>query len=222
MIEDMRESKVISKSILFIIYYNYHLKICYHRMHCEVTVCVSLSPSDACDLTFDPNTANSHLTLSDDNKKAESGKEQKYSANPLRFDSPRQVLCKEKLTGQHYWEVEWSGHVRAGVAYSGINRKGTSASCNLGQNHLSWALDHEPRKGYSTMYNSKARDVTVHSDGFKRLGVFLDKGAGTLSFYMVSSDELHHIHTFRTKFSEPLYPAFRLGSNTDNGQVKLL
>nr|BBF98484.1 sutoxin alpha-subunit [Siganus unimaculatus] len=175
----------------------------------------------ACNLTFDPNTAHAALTLSDDNKKVVSGRRQKSTNHPERFDHYQQVLCKESLHARHYWEVEWSGYVRVGVAYLSINRKGSAISCSAGQDWHSWAFDHEPRNGYSAIYG-KVNKVTVRDPGFKRLGVFLDRIAGTLSYYMVTSDELHHLHTFRTRFIEPVYPIFRIGSDNDHGIVTLL
>ncbi|XP_044035523.1 neoverrucotoxin subunit alpha-like isoform X1 [Siniperca chuatsi] len=176
----------------------------------------------ACDLTFDPNTVNSMLTLSGNNKKVESGKQQRYCDHPERFNSLRQVLCKERLTGRHYWEVEWIGYVLAGVSYISIGRKGKVPGCVIGQSWSSWALDHVPRSGYRVRHNETKTDVTVSSPGFKRLGVYLDWRAGTLSYYMVTSKELHHIYTFKTKFYEPVFPAFCLGSDFDHGQVRLL
>ncbi|XP_028974031.2 NACHT, LRR and PYD domains-containing protein 12-like isoform X2 [Esox lucius] len=50
----------------------------------------------------------------------------------------------------------------------------------------------------------------------KRVGVYLDWPAGTLSFYSVSSDKLTHLHTFHSTFTEPLYPGFMV-----NGSVSL-
>ncbi|AWP00600.1 putative NACHT LRR and PYD domains-containing protein 12-like [Scophthalmus maximus] len=45
-----------------------------------------------------------------------------------------------------------------------------------------------------------------------RVGVYVDHPAGSLSFYSVSSDSMIHLHTFRTTFTEPLYPGFRFWS----------
>nr|XP_046234228.1 neoverrucotoxin subunit alpha-like isoform X2 [Scatophagus argus] len=176
----------------------------------------------SCDLSFDPNTLNYLLTLSDDNKHVESGKQQKYRDHPERFDCLQQVMCKERLTGCHYWEVEWTGYVRVGVSYVSIGRKGTNQPCAVGENWSSWALDYEPRKGYSFKHDKTNKNVTVASPGFKRLGVYLDWRAGGLAFFMVSSNEVQHIHSIRTKFTEPVYPAFRLGSGFDHGTVSLL
>ena len=68
---------------------------------------MSGSPSDACDLTLDPNTANRRLSLSEDSRKVTRVEEdQSYPDHPERFDAWEQVLCKEGLTGRCYWEVE--------------------------------------------------------------------------------------------------------------------
>ena len=62
---------------------------------------MSGSPSDACDLTLDPNTANRFLSLSEDNRKVTwVGMYQWYPDHPERFDSQYQVLGREALTGR--------------------------------------------------------------------------------------------------------------------------
>ncbi|XP_074500836.1 uncharacterized protein LOC141773072 isoform X3 [Sebastes fasciatus] len=50
----------------------------------------------------------------------------------------------------------------------------------------------------------------------KKIAVFLDWEAGTLTYYGVISEKLIHIHTFHAKFTEPLFPCFwfRKGSVT--------
>lgn len=64
-----------------------------------------------CALTFDPRTANGHLFLSLENRRAEhltSGPRQ-VPGNAARFDHTWQVLCFQGFThGQHYWELEVS------------------------------------------------------------------------------------------------------------------
>ena len=46
------------------------------------------------------------------------------------------------------------------------------------------------------------------SAGSNRVGVYLDRPAGSLSFYRVSSDTLTHIHTFQSTFTQELHPGF--------------
>ncbi|XP_074476879.1 neoverrucotoxin subunit alpha-like [Sebastes fasciatus] len=169
----------------------------------------------ACDLTLDPNTANGYLTLSEGNKKATVAAWQYYPDHPDRFDKKTQVLCKEGLTGLHYWEVEWSDSlpvsVYAAVAYNGIVRKGNGYDTSFGDNTISWAVG---RKGLAVRvwHNGWLKE---YPGGCTRVGVYLDWSAGTLSFYSVLSNTLEHIYTFHTKFTEPVYPglyAFNYGN----------
>ncbi len=172
-------------------------------------VCVSL---DACELTMDLKTAHSHLLFSDDNKKMTRMKTaQPYNDGPDRFSDWGQVLCEEGLSCRCYWEAEWTGEwTGIGVAYKGISRKAEGNDSCLGYNNQSWSLRYRNGK-YTAWYNIDNEDVSVPYFKSKRVGVFLDWSAGTLSFYAVSPYTMTHLHTFHAKFSEPLYPGFRLG-----------
>ncbi|XP_028423906.1 neoverrucotoxin subunit alpha-like [Perca flavescens] len=162
----------------------------------------------ACDLNLDPNTVNGYLTLSEGKKKATCGEWQSYPDHPERFDTATQVLCKESLSGKHYWEVEWSQcsdqSVYVAVAYSDIDRK--SNSSEFGYNAVSWTLGQ--KSGVIRAYHDDKRvsEIPFPSDGCNRVGVYLDWPAGTLSFYRVSSNTLRHLYTFHTTFTEPVYP----------------
>ncbi len=87
--------------------------------------------SDACDLTLDPNTANTQLILSDENKKTTRVLEcQPYPKHPERFDACYQVLCVESLTGRCYWEAKWSGdHAGISVSYKESTGKEGETVC---------------------------------------------------------------------------------------------
>ncbi|XP_010903599.4 NLR family CARD domain-containing protein 3-like [Esox lucius] len=169
-----------------------------------------------CDLTLDPNTANRTLSLSEGNRKVTYGEEQPYPDHPERFDICRQVLCREVLTGRCYWEVDRTGEGSyIAVTYKGINRKGESYDSLLGGNDKSWVL-YCSDDSYFVRYNNSPTPIDIPaSSRSNRVGVYLDWPAGTLSFYSVSSDTLTHMHTFRCKFTEPLYPGFyvRYGSS---------
>ena len=178
---------------------------------------MSGSPSDACDLTLDPNTAHRELSLSEDNRKVTwVGGDQSYPDHPERFDSWPQVLGREALTGRCYWEVEREGWVEIGVTYRGITRRGRGGDSRLGRNNKSWSLDCYD-DGYSARYNRRETVLPLRPAGSTRVGVYLDRPAGTLSFYRVppgggvSSDTLTHIHTFQSTFTqEELLPWLRL------------
>ncbi|XP_036381422.1 protein NLRC3-like [Megalops cyprinoides] len=167
----------------------------------------------ACQLTLDPNTANRDLSLSEGDRKVTVtlGREQPYPDHTERFDSERQVLCREGLSGTRcYWEAEYSGGAAIAVAYKGISRKGGGSDSAFGYNDQSWSL-HCRDVGFFAHHNNNRTSIPPPSSRSRRVGVYLDWPAGTLSFYSVSSDTLTHLHTFHTTFTQPLYPGFRVG-----------
>ncbi|XP_056441329.1 NACHT, LRR and PYD domains-containing protein 12-like, partial [Gadus chalcogrammus] len=156
----------------------------------------------ACDLTLDPNTAYRRLSLSEDNRKVTVVEEdQSYPDHPDRFDYWDQVLGREALTGRCYWEVEREGWVGIGVTYRRITRRGRGVDSGLGGNNKSWGL-YCSDGGYIAWYNGSRTDLPLRAAGSTRVGVYLDRPAGSLSFYRVSpggggsSDTLTHLHTF--------------------------
>ncbi|KAM3585569.1 uncharacterized protein V6R79_021256 [Siganus canaliculatus] len=198
----------------------------------------------SCQLTLDTNTVNKNLRLSNNNRTVTYVMwNQSYPNHPDRFDSCHQLLCTTGLTGRCYWEVKWRGLVHISVSYKGISQKGTREDCVFGKNDQSWSL--ECRGGFYTVCHNKRRTrssssisssffffssssssssscsssvtVSMSSSPSGRVGVYVDCPGGTLSFYSVSSDSLIHIHTFNTKFTEPLYPGFGLWSLFSSG-----
>lgn len=92
---------------------------------CALQVCkhclLPLFITDRCSLTFDPRTANVHLSLSQENRRAEhlTSGPRPVPAHEARFDHTWQVLCFQGFThGQHYWELE----VSKPWAYLGVNK----------------------------------------------------------------------------------------------------
>uniref|UniRef100_A0A8C5AMG2 NLR family CARD domain-containing protein 3-like n=1 Tax=Gadus morhua TaxID=8049 RepID=A0A8C5AMG2_GADMO len=175
----------------------------------------------ACDLTLDPNTAHRHLSLSEDNRKVtEVEEDQSYPDHPERFDSQSQVLGREALTGRCYWEVEWGGLVGIGVTYRGITRRGRGGDSGLGENNKSWSLYCYDGR-YSAWYDGTETAPPLPPAGSTRVGVYLDRPAGSLSFYRVSpggggsSDTLTHLHTFWSSFTqEDLLPGVWVGEGS--------
>uniref|UniRef100_A0A4W6F879 B30.2/SPRY domain-containing protein n=1 Tax=Lates calcarifer TaxID=8187 RepID=A0A4W6F879_LATCA len=163
----------------------------------------------SCQLTFDINTINTEIKLSDNNRKVTYVEEvQPYPDHPDRFDHWHQLLCRTGLTGRCYWEVEWRGRVYIAVSYGGIGRKGDKDVCRLGKSDQSWSL-YCSDGGYSVWHNKKGTSVSPSSSSSSSsVGVYVDCPAGSLSFYRVSSDSLIHFYTFNTTFTEPLYPGF--------------
>ncbi|XP_056440027.1 NACHT, LRR and PYD domains-containing protein 3-like isoform X2 [Gadus chalcogrammus] len=171
----------------------------------------------ACELTLDTNTAHKQLSLSEENRKVTRVEEdQSYPDHPERFDSWKQVLFREGLTGRCYWEVEWEGEVYIGVTYKGIKRRGAGNDSGIGWNSKSWVLLCRDN-AYYARHNSSLKTIRLPPPRSNRVGVYLDRPAGTLSFYRVSqggggsSDILTHIHTFQSSFTkEDLLPGFVL------------
>ncbi|XP_042561086.1 ribonuclease inhibitor-like [Clupea harengus] len=166
----------------------------------------------ACSLSFDPGTLHPELSLSEDKSSATCrGEVHTYPDRPERFTLCPQVLCAEPLSGRCYWEAEWSGcKALLGAAYKCIERKGSADVSGIGANGSSWALECSTISGYKAWHGERRVEILVPRGQPRRVGVFLDRPSGTLSFYSVSSasGQLTHLHTFREAFTEPLYAGF--------------
>ncbi|KAM6914135.1 LOW QUALITY PROTEIN: uncharacterized protein PEZ65_014594 [Lycodopsis pacificus] len=161
----------------------------------------------ACELTLDPNTAHRQLILSEDNRQVKCVKEkQPHPYHPERFEHFQQLLCTTGLTGRCYWEVETKGTSYMAVAYRGTRRRGHVGDCRFGRNDKSWSLDYDDLGCY-LWHNNTQTGSRTHFKETPRAAVYLDWPAGTMSFYNISSDTLH-VHTFYSRFTEPLYPGF--------------
>ncbi|KAM4739031.1 LOW QUALITY PROTEIN: tripartite motif-containing protein 16-like [Anableps anableps] len=154
----------------------------------------------SCEITLDPNTANTRLLLSEGNRKVTRMDQlQSYSSHPDRFTGWSQVLSRESLTGRCYWEVERSGIVFVSVAYKNISRAGRGNECRFGFNDKSWALLCSSSSfGHNNIWTS------ISGPGSSRLGVYLDHRAGILSFYSVS-ETMTLLHRVQTTFTQPLH-----------------
>ncbi|XP_016412201.1 stonustoxin subunit alpha-like [Sinocyclocheilus rhinocerous] len=153
-----------------------------------------------------------HYHLSEENRKVTRVREkQSYPDHPDRFDECPQVLCRESVWGRCYWELQWSGDVFISVSYKSINRKGRGNECWFGYNDQSWSLICSSFS-YSFRHNNIETVLPVKSIS-RKIGVFVDHSAGTLSFYSVS-DTMSLVHTVQTTFTQPLYPGFRVGSGS--------
>ncbi|XP_039905230.1 tripartite motif-containing protein 16-like isoform X1 [Simochromis diagramma] len=157
----------------------------------------------SCEITLDPNTANTQLLLSEGNRKATLMKQQQsYSDHPDRFTIMWQVLSRESLSGRCYWEVEWRGNgAYVAVAYKNISRTGSGNECRFGCNDKSWSLDCD-NNSYIFWHNNI--QTRVSGPRSSRVGVYLDHRAGILSFYSVS-ETMTLLHRVQTTFTQPLY-----------------
>ncbi len=165
---------------------------------------------DSRQLTLDLNTVNKRLRLSESNRViTNTGTVQSYPDHPDRFDGGR--CCVERVwvdavTGS------WSGvekkclyqcHIRASAGRDWVMSV-------FGSHDQSWSLFCTPQ---ILILAQKRRDSSPCKAISSRIGVFVDHGAGTLSFYSVS-DTMSLIHTVQTTFTQPLYPGFFIGSGS--------
>ncbi|XP_073347820.1 uncharacterized protein [Pagrus major] len=164
------------------------------------------------EITLDPNTAHTHLLLSEGNRKVTNMRQhQSYSSHPDRFTDWCQVLSRESLTGRCYWEVEWRGrYVDVAVAYNNIRRAGDSDESSFGRNDKSWSLQRYNDSYY--FYHNKVQ-TRVSGPRSSRVGVYLDHSAGILSFYSVS-ETITLLHRVQTTFTQPLYAGLYVYSDT--------
>ncbi|XP_073702618.1 E3 ubiquitin/ISG15 ligase TRIM25-like [Garra rufa] len=167
-------------------------------------------------LTPELNSVNNWIHLSERNTvMTDTDKDQCYPDHPDRFDYWTQVLCRESVTGRCYWEVEWRGDERLGVAiavtYKSIRRKGESNEILAGCNNQSWRLYCTPTF-YSFTHNNIETVLPVTRVS-SRIGVYVDHSAGILSFYSVS-DSMSLIHRVKTTFTQPLYAMFGFDGQT--------
>ncbi|XP_069499160.1 E3 ubiquitin-protein ligase TRIM39-like [Ambystoma mexicanum] len=144
----------------------------------------------ASNVTFDPDTAHAHLTVSANRTSVSGAKiSQHMPPTPERFQRSLCVLGQEKLaSGKHYWEVmakngrNWS----VGVCDEAAPRKGF--------------IRPSPGQGYWVMKLVDGERCMAHTSpsvtrlGFRLLphtvGVFLDYEAGQVSFYNVDERAL--------------------------------
>uniref|UniRef100_A0A672QFE7 E3 ubiquitin-protein ligase TRIM58-like n=1 Tax=Sinocyclocheilus grahami TaxID=75366 RepID=A0A672QFE7_SINGR len=159
------------------------------------------------DITFDPDTANPWLQLSEDGRQMRHlGSWQDLADTPERFDTGGIALSREGLSsGRRYWEVQvgekddWY----IGVARASVNRKGR-ISVSTAQGY--WAL--AMKKGQEYRVSSSPPLLLSIEPKLKRVGVYVDYEEGQVSFYDVQNKG--HIYTFMDSFKEKLFPFFYL------------
>lgn len=159
--------------------------------------------------SLEPNPAAPNLLLRENNRCATLLREEQPCP-----DRPQRVSgwTRESATGRCYWEVQWNGKVNIGVAYGSVRKSGEECEG-------SWSL-RCCAQGYTALHNSTATSITqAPLSGPGRVGVYTNQSAGTVSFYCLPSLVSRtwvHLHTFRSTFTEPIYPTFGLEQNSDS------
>uniref|UniRef100_A0A3Q2UVD1 B30.2/SPRY domain-containing protein n=1 Tax=Haplochromis burtoni TaxID=8153 RepID=A0A3Q2UVD1_HAPBU len=171
-------------------------------------------PPDACEPSLNSSTAHKNLLLSEGNRKVTwVEEEQPYPDHTERFDCCQQVLCKQGLKGRCYFELEVSEPFCVGLTYRNIGRKGDVDDCKLGHNDKSWCLICSD-DGFFVQHNKEKVCVSSQCLRSSRVGVYLDSEDKILSFYRISSGSLVHLHTFKSTFTDVLYPAVALHTHS--------
>ncbi|XP_014876382.1 tripartite motif-containing protein 16-like [Poecilia latipinna] len=182
------------------------------------------------ELTLDSNTANRYLSVTR-NRAVKKDTEQ-FKDDSERFDGSFQVLSKDSLSRCSYWEVQSSGRFTVAVAYKDISRKARINECTFGLNETSWAL--ECCKLMYVFRHNKTLTL-ISAPRSSKIGVFLDYGAGVLSFYSVSESTTLRpnnrfsvsgtrtlLHRVQTRFTQPLLAGIRLYETGDSAEFSQL
>uniref|UniRef100_A0A8C6WLN4 Uncharacterized protein n=1 Tax=Neogobius melanostomus TaxID=47308 RepID=A0A8C6WLN4_9GOBI len=160
----------------------------------------------AVDVTLDPDTAHPRLVLSEDLKQVHCGDVWKeLPDSPLRFDKCPIVLGKQSFSsGRFYFEVQVKEKTKwdLGVARESVNRKGEiTASPKNGF----WTIILRNRDQYKACVGPVVRLSPQRPP--QKVGVFVNYGAGLVSFYDVDSADLLFSFT-NCSFREKLFPYF--------------
>ncbi|XP_012659483.1 E3 ubiquitin-protein ligase TRIM21-like [Otolemur garnettii] len=186
------------------------------RSMCHVPGVKKMLRTSAVHITLDPNTANSWLILSKNRKQVRLGNtQQEVSQNEERFDNYPMVLSVESFhSGKRYWEVDVTGKEAwdLGVCSDSAQRRGIFLR-NSDSGFWTIGLWSKHRYEAST-YPVTSLHLQVAP---RRVGIFLDYEAGTVSFYNIT-DHGSLIFIFsECAFTGPLRAFFSTGFN-DNGR----
>ncbi|XP_036611686.1 probable E3 ubiquitin-protein ligase TRIML1 [Trichosurus vulpecula] len=159
------------------------------------------------DITLDPESANTHLILSEDLKRVRYGSfPQDLPDNKERFDITLAVLGTQTFTsGKHYWEVEVGDKTEweLGICKDSVSRKGQLPSSS---GHI-WTLRAFTSENRFFLFSSQKGFQL--SAPIQKVGIFLDYEKGHIAFYDVTDRSL--IRGFSNiAFAGPLRPYFSL------------
>ncbi|XP_063150038.1 E3 ubiquitin-protein ligase TRIM39-like [Candoia aspera] len=159
-------------------------------------------------VTFDPDTANPYLQLSEDLLSVQVVDQRQDLPKSLsRFETCTCLMGRERFTsGKHYWVVcvERKSSWTLGVCKESVSRQGIfTPSPAIGF----WTVWLRNGDEYAAL-TSPLTELALRSRP-KQIGIFLDYEAGEVSFYNGNTGS--HIFTFSDAFSETLRPYFYPG-----------
>lgn len=157
----------------------------------------------AVDVTLDPDAANNFLSVSEDGKQVTVVSEwRNRPVNTKRFNASLSVVGRSSFSSSFYFQVQVSGKNNwgLGLARQYVNRKGKIVP--------------SPTTGFWTVWLTNGTEykaaedhpVPIYlSDKPQRVGVFVDREEGTVSFYDAGARS--HIYSFTgCEFNEGLFP----------------
>ncbi|XP_012778467.1 E3 ubiquitin/ISG15 ligase TRIM25 isoform X1 [Maylandia zebra] len=174
-------------------------------------------------LSLDTNTAHPLLSISDDLRSVTRVKNRlPCAAHPERFDHWPQVLTVQTFSsGTHYWELEAEGFWDVGICYRSIGRKGKEGNA-FGNNKVSWSLTQQHDKKLAAWHNRRKTRLTYQMTG-NRVAVAVDYSSGTITYSEVGpSNNLIHLHTFSTTFTQPVCLGFGLYKAELNSRITIV
>uniref|UniRef100_A0A8C6SCS5 E3 ubiquitin-protein ligase TRIM21-like n=1 Tax=Neogobius melanostomus TaxID=47308 RepID=A0A8C6SCS5_9GOBI len=160
----------------------------------------------AVDVTLDPDTAHPKLDLSEDLKQVHhTDVWKKLPDSPQRFTYYGMVLGKQSFSsGRFYFEVQVKGKTKwdLGVAQESVNRKG---EITVSPKDGFWTIVLRDKDKYRAFAGPSVLLSPLRPP--QKVGVFVDYGAGLVSFYDVDSADLLYSFT-GCCFREKLFPYF--------------
>uniref|UniRef100_A0A673A5L0 Fibronectin type III and SPRY domain-containing protein 1 n=1 Tax=Sphaeramia orbicularis TaxID=375764 RepID=A0A673A5L0_9TELE len=123
-----------------------------------------------------------------------------------RFTAESYTVLADTMidAGQQYWEVRFDKESKAFAV--GVALRSLGKFDQLGKTGASWCihLNNWLQQSLTAKHNNKARtlDCAIPSS----IGVYCNYEEGVLSFYNAKTKQL--MHTFKTKFQQPVIPAF--------------
>uniref|UniRef100_A0A8D2Q861 Fibronectin type III and SPRY domain-containing protein 1 n=1 Tax=Varanus komodoensis TaxID=61221 RepID=A0A8D2Q861_VARKO len=131
-----------------------------------------------------------------------------------RFTAESYTVLGDTLidAGDHYWEVRYDRDSKAFAA--GVAHRSLGKFDQLGKTSSSWCihLNSWLQVSFTAKHNNKAKVLDVPVPDV--IGVYCNFHEGYLSFYNAKTKQL--LHTFRTRFTQPVLPAFMVWCGSFN------
>ncbi|XP_018430653.1 PREDICTED: E3 ubiquitin-protein ligase RNF135-like [Nanorana parkeri] len=153
-------------------------------------------------ISFDPQTVNNRLSLSEDLKTVTvTNKIKAYEKSGRRFSASQVLAVPEFSSDCHYWEFSTkdSDGWGVGAAAAQMGRDG-----KLGRNAFSWCVEWN-KDQLCAWHNDQGVPVLLPRP--LNVGVLLDCPEKELKFYSISEDGPTRIHSFPLPLQSPIFPA---------------